>query len=46
MTLFLFRVGMSKLFYLFSVGFNSALYGASYFVSGPIKTEHDTLGFD
>ena len=42
MTPFLYRVGMSKLFCSFSVGFNSAFY----FVKGPIKTEHDTLGFD
>ena len=39
---FLYRVGMSKLFYSFSVGFNSA----SYFVKGPIKNDHDALGFD
>ena len=39
---FLYRVGMSKLFYSFSVGFNSA----SYFVKGPIKNDHGALGFD
>ena len=36
---------MSKLFYSFNVGFNSAFYGGFYFVKGPIKTEHDTLAF-
>ena len=37
---------MLKLFCSFSVGFNSTFYGAFYFVKGPIKTEHETLGFD
>ena len=43
---FLYRVGMSKIFYSFGLGFNSAFYGAFYFVKGPIKIELDTVGFD
>ena len=47
MTLFLSRVSMSKLFFSFSVGFNSAFYGTLYFVKGPTKTEdYDTLDFE
>ena len=46
MTLLLYRVGMTKLFFLFSVGFKSAFYGTFYFVKGPTKTKNDTLSFD
>ena len=46
MTSFLYRVGMSNLFNSFTVGFNSAFYGASYFLKDPIKSENDPLGFD
>ena len=46
MALFLYRVGMSKLFWSFSVGFNRAFYGTFCLVQGPIKTENDTLDFD
>ena len=44
MTPFLYRVGMSKLFCSFIVGFNFAFYGAFYFREGSNKTIHDTLG--
>ena len=43
-TLFLYRVGMLKLFCSF--GFISTFYATFYFVKGPIKTEHDTLECD
>ena len=46
MASFLYMVGISKLFCLFSVGFNSTFYGAFYFMNGAIKVERDTLGFD
>ena len=46
MTLVLYRVGTSKLFCSFDVGFNSTFYGTFYFVEGPIKAEHNTLRFD
>ena len=45
MTLFLYMVGMSKLFCSFGFGFNSNFYGTFYFVKSPIKTEHITLHF-
>ena len=37
---------MSKLFWSISVGFNSAFYDVLYFVKGPIKIQHDRIGFD
>ena len=46
MTAFVNRVGMSKLFWSISVGFNSAFYDVLYFVKGPIKIQHDRIGFD
>ena len=42
---FLYRVGMSKLFCSFSVGFNGAFYGGFWFCEGPDKIGYDTLGY-
>ena len=41
MTLFLYRVDMTKLFCSLGVGFNSTFYGTFYFVKGQLKTEHN-----
>ena len=46
MTLVLYRVGMSKCFCPFGVGFDSAFYGTFCFEKGPIKTEQNTLRID
>ena len=35
-----------EIVFLFSVYFNSALYGTVYFLKGPIKTEQNVLVFD